>query len=442
MSNLQLPIPAPPDWDFLGLEETCEVISRGQAPSYVEQSSVFAIGQRCVQESGFDASVARSHDDSKKSGLLFAQVDDILLNSTGTGTIGRTCIFRASGEYFVDGHVTLLRPKKDIANSRWIHALLQSSWGQNHLESRCYSGSTNQIELSRVRLSKSLFPFPSLPEQQAIAHILDTIDEAIATTTAYIDKLKLAKTGLLHDLLTRGIDDNGELRDPIRHPEHFKDSPFGKVPKNWEINTLGKVVERSSGFIQTGPFGSQLHAYEYVESGIPVIMPQDMRDGRINTEQIGYITSSKAQSLSRHIVQMNDIVFARRGDLNRCVAIGRREENWFCGTGCMLARISDQEVNGFWLAAMYRHYWGQRQVLAKAVGSTMVNLNSTLLNSLLIAKPEIPEQAAIVEKIDLQDRKIVSKIGRLEKLKLLKQGLMSDLLTGRVRGKVDSSEAG
>src|SRR5690606_16610143 len=86
---------------------------------------------------------------------------------------------------------------------------------------------------------------PPLPEQQKIAEILDTVDEAIRKTDQIIAKLKQVKQGLLHDLLTRGIDDNGELRDPERHPEQFKDSPLGRLPKAWEVTTLGEHLRRT-----------------------------------------------------------------------------------------------------------------------------------------------------------------------------------------------------
>ena len=92
--------------------------------------------------------------------------------------------------------------------------------------------------VSRDRFSRK-FPWrlPPLPEQRRIAEILDTLDEAIRKTEQVIAKLQQMKQGLLHDLLTRGIDDNGELRDPDRHPEQFKDSPLGRIPREWEVAT-------------------------------------------------------------------------------------------------------------------------------------------------------------------------------------------------------------
>jgi type I restriction enzyme S subunit len=88
---------------------------------------------------------------------------------------------------------------------------------------------------------------PPLPEQRRIAAILDTLDTAIRTTERLIAKLELVKQGLLHDLLTRGIDANGELRDPERHPDQFKDSALGPISEEWEVATLDLLANNLDG---------------------------------------------------------------------------------------------------------------------------------------------------------------------------------------------------
>ncbi len=365
------------------------------------------------------------------------EIGDILIDRSSVKLegVGYPTIFEGADEPIIFcGFIIRFRISNSDVNPFFLCKLMRNDLFRNRIF-KIATRSAN-VNVNQEQLAKLDVLIPPLPEQQKIAEILDTVEKAIALTQTHINKLKQAKAGLLHDLLTKGIDEHGELRNPKRNPEQFKDSPFGKIPKDWEITTLGNMLERSGGFIQTGPFGSQLHAHEYVNSGVPVIMPQDIINGLISTKQIEYISSKKARSLKRHIVQINDIIFARRGDLNRCTAIGERESNWFCGTGCMLARIPKHEINGYWLAEIYRHRYSQKQIQAKAVGSTMVNLNSTLLNSLIIAKPSIKEQKVICKEIAIQQEQIISKQTRLEKLKLLKKGLMSDLLTGKVRVKI------
>ena len=202
MGVLEIRMPAPAEWPRLPLREACELISRGRAPTYVDHSEVMAIGQRCIRERGFVADEARPHDAHVMGSALVAMVGDVLLNSTGTGTIGRSCVFDSQGKFIVDGHVTVLRPKREVATSEWLNCILGSHYGQQHLETFCYSGSTNQIELSRSRLCEAALPLPPLAEQRQIAKVLDTLNETIRQAQAVLEKLSLVRLGLVHDVLT------------------------------------------------------------------------------------------------------------------------------------------------------------------------------------------------------------------------------------------------
>lgn len=327
--------------------------------------------------------------------------------------------------------IALLKGEAEHLDTSYLfHAL-----DHRYEELRARSSGGGRGGLSRRVLSEVPLCFPSLPEQRRIAQILDTLDEVIQRTEQFVAKLKQVKQGLLNDLLTRGIDENGELRDPERHPKQFKNSPLGQIPKAWDVVELGRTLASCGGFLQTGPFGSQLHAHEYVQgSGVPVVMPQDIDDDAyISTEDVARISPARAERLSRHKLEVNDVVFARRGDLSRCAAIGEREIGWICGTGCLLARFPVSAVGARWFSALYRHDWLQRQIAGRAVGSTMVNLNTGILAGLIVPLPLRMEQARIEEVIQEADRKYAAENKQLSKLRLLKQGLQEDLLTGRVR---------
>lgn len=275
---------------------------------------------------------------------------------------------------------------------------------------------------------------PQPVEQKTIASVLDTLDVDIQKTAYIVKKLAQVKEGLTHDLLARGVDASGELRPAFeRAPHLYQQSPLGWVPKEWEIVTLGQIAARSSSVLQTGPFGSQLHADEYVADGVPVVMPQDMVNGRLSVEQIARIPNRKAAALARHRLVTNDVVFSRRGDLSRCVAIEDEHTGWLCGTGCLLARFPAKEIVGFWLALVYQQPGVQSQVLGRAVGSTMANLNTSILGELTIARPQVDEQNEIVLRIKAVTRRMNQELADLEKLREGKKGLMDDLLTGRVR---------
>src|SRR5690606_26811973 len=201
MSENFMGIPNHAGWKQYSFGNLCQTLSRGSAPSYVPHSSVKAIGQRCVQNTGFDATQARPHD-AGVTGVLHVQPGDVLLNSTGTGTIGRSCIFDHSGSFIADSHVTVLRPKHSKVDSRWLNLALRSPWGQRHLETHCYTGSTNQIELSRLELSRTVIPVPSIEEQRRIAEILDALDSRFAVGVSIVQKLGLISQGMLHDFMS------------------------------------------------------------------------------------------------------------------------------------------------------------------------------------------------------------------------------------------------
>jgi type I restriction enzyme S subunit len=274
---------------------------------------------------------------------------------------------------------------------------------------------------------------PEASEQRAIGMVLRRVDEAIAKTDAVISKLRQVRTGLLHDLFTRGLGEDGHVRDLRAHPELFKDSLFGRIPRTWTTEPLGARLQRSCGIIQTGPFGSQLHAHEYAREGVPVVMPQDILEGGFDDTQIARIATAKAEELRRHQLKCGDLLFARRGDLSRCAVVSEREVGWLCGTGCLLVRFEQATLSPPWVSLAYRHDFGQRQIAARAVGTTMVNLNATLLASVVLAFPPKTEQDSIVRQANETDALLREELRNLSKLRVVKVGVINDLVTGRVR---------
>ena len=104
----------------------------------------------------------------------------------------------------------------------------------------------------------------------------------------------------------------------------------GPIPTGWEYTTLGAACERGQGNIQTGPFGSQLHAADYVSVGIPSIMPQNIGDNRILEDGIARITVDDAKRLNRYLVRQGDIVYSRRGDVEKRSLVREHQDGWLC----------------------------------------------------------------------------------------------------------------
>lgn len=184
------------------LEMVTIFISRGSAPRYVAHSQIAAIGQRCIQDRGFVASAGRPHDESVTPRLL-AQVGDVLVNSTGTGTIGRSCVFNEPyGRYMVDSHVTVVRADSDQIDPRILNELVKAPAGQKFLYTYCFTGSTNQIELSQAEFSKMPIRLLPLEEQRRIAGIIDDVDATIQSNRRQLEKLRQLRAGLAADLFS------------------------------------------------------------------------------------------------------------------------------------------------------------------------------------------------------------------------------------------------
>ncbi len=346
-------------------------------------------------------------------------------------TIGRVGF--AGTDLYTNEAIAAFSPKGKHIWLPWLYYALPSIIEDNIAAEQAIKGQT----LNKRKLQNFVFRCPEYDEQRLIANVLDTLDTQIQQTEQLIAKLKQIKIGLLHDLLTKGIDDNGDVRAPVEHPEQFKEAVVGKIkiklPKEWQIAKLGDIVTANGGVIQTGPFGSQLHAYEYVLEGVPLIMPQDIQNEKISRSQIAHITTTKAEKLARHRTEFNDVIFGRRGDLDRCAFIDTLEAGSICGTDCLLIRPPKKLINGQWLAAIYRHRYSQSQMRAKAIGSTMIGLNTNLLKNLIIVLPSLEEQTFIINKSATIAMRLHFEESYLAKLKQLKNGLMHDLLTGRVR---------
>jgi len=286
------------------------------------------------------------------------------------------------------------------------------------------TGATTVKHLSNKDLEAIVAWLPPLAEQKKIADILSSVDEVIENTESEINKLEDLKKATLNELLTKGIG----------HTE-FKESEIGRIPKSWEVKSLLEICVQ--GGLQTGPFGGQLHAEEYVQVGVPVVMPQDISGSFITTANIARVSEEKTSSLQRHRLQVGDIVFSRRGDIGRFALVTEENDGWICGTGCIRARPRQELVLSGYLSTYCRLEQTNRWLIRNAVGQTMPNLSTEILSNLPIAIPTHAEQTFMIGVSQSIDFAIESKRRWFRVASMVRQALMQDLLTGKVRVKVN-----
>ena len=274
-----------------------------------------------------------------------------------------------------------------------------------------------------------LLPFPlvipPLPEQRRIAEILDTADAAIRETERVIAKLRQVKQGLLHDLLTRGLDAHGHLRDPEVHPEQFKDSPLGRIPRGWEIVTIDDIAVHVVDCPHTTP--------TYKDEGVLVARTSEIREGDFRLQEAAHVSEKEYhERIARLEPQTGDIIFTREAPVGEAFVIP--EGMKIClGQRTMVLRPKQDEIISSYLLGQIYSPRTQERFQELVGGTTNPHLNVGTVRSFRIPTPSISEQHRIAAVLDAHDARIRAEEAVLAKRRQVKRGLMDDLLTGRVR---------
>lgn len=288
----------------------------------------------------------------------------------------------------------------------------------------------NLADVERMRVTLPI----ALPEQRTIAGVLDILDDAILKSEQFIAKLQQVKQGLLYDLLTRGVDDNGELRDPERQPEQFQDSPLGRIPKSWKVAPFAAYGSKCRPYLKTGPFGSSLKQEHWVSEGVPVITIGSLGEGAFIKPELLYITENTARALSAYAVVPGDIVFSRVADVGRSVVVGNENEGWVMSSNLMWISVDQQRAVPEAVQAQIAMNAAVRRQIGRLVNAGGREVaNAAVMNALQLPWPSFVEQqhfAVILRNADLQ---VKVELAALRKLQTIKAGLTEDLLSGRVR---------
>jgi len=287
---------------------------------------------------------------------------------------------------------------------------------------------TTFLEISASEFASIEVPVPDPDEKRLITSVIDTLDTAIHETEALIAKLKAVKQGLLHDLLTRGVDANGELRAPQPEAPHlFKQSSLGWIPKKWTPTKLNELVSADSpityGVVQPGP---------EVEGGVPFVRGGDVYGGRILLEKLRTIGKRVSDSYRRTQLKGGELLMSLVGYPGEVGLVPPELAGANIARQAAVIRLSDQTP-----ASYVMHYLlsrsGKLQVLGQSLGSAQQVVNLGDLRNVTIPMPDANEAAEIARRVDAAQMHVHEELDNLSKMQQLKAGLMDDLLTGRVR---------
>lgn len=344
------------------------------------------------------------------------EVNDLLVTKTSGSArhIGKTSLVTkevAALAPSFGNFMQRLRVNAD-ADPRYIWRLLNMALVRDQFNLMATS-STGLANLTRDVIDRVRIPWWPLSTQQAIADYLDRETAKIDTLIGEQQRL----IGLLWErraaVAERAVADL-DWRIPLR-----------------SLTTL----------IQTGPFGSQLKASEYVVGGTPVINPSHMVGGRVTPDKRIAVDPEKSESLSRHTLHEGDLVVARRGELGRCAVVRPDTAGALCGTGSAIIRPLIGLITSDFLSLVYGSRRNREVLALHSVGATMDNLNADILGALRVPAPSLNEQHHIVSSLTEEVLRIDQLVAAAERFIELSKERRSALITAAVTGQIDVREA-
>ncbi|WP_050918361.1 restriction endonuclease subunit S [Vibrio campbellii] len=201
------------------------------------------------------------------------------------------------------------------------------------------------------------------------------------------------------------------------------------VPAGWGVSTILELGSNHKDCVQTGPFGAQLHAEDYVGEGIPLILIRNIKESGLDTRGMPKITEEDAERLSRYRLKIGDIVFSRVGRVGSCFLTTSNEEGWVISGQTLRMRTSNALIEPEYLLHALRAEKVQKDIVGESVGSTRTSINTNILENLEVNVPPLPEQKKIAAILTSVDDVVEKTQAQIEKLKDLKTGMMQELLT-------------
>lgn len=398
-------------------EDTAGVPSLGGENILIDGGVTFDVVKRIPRK--FFALMAKGH----------LQSGDVLINKDGAQT-GKVGFYEgAFEEAAVNEHLFILRSTNGTVNQRLLYYYLLHCDTQRSI-ARMITGSAqpglNSKFVETVRISLPT----SDAEQQCIADALQTLDTLIQESGAIIAKLKMVRQGFLHDLLTRGIDANGEIRPLQSEAAHlYRLSPTGWIPNDWISGPLACWLD---GKPKNGYSPQEAGEWTGIQMlGLGCLTLQGFQPLQLKPAPRG------DKRLSSALLSDEDLLMSRANtrDLVGMVGVYRN-----VGTPCtypdlMMRLRPSTETSAEFLQFVLQSSAVRRQVQANAVGTSesMVKINGKIVSNLVVAIPRKTEQSQILALMAAGDARLNAELEKVAVLRELKAGLMDDLLTGRVR---------
>ena len=453
----------PKNWTIADFSDVSSYIQRGKSPRYSEDNRYPVINQKCIRWNGIQIEHLKFIQEEQWNNLSderFLKNDDILWNSTGTGTIGRACLYKKShiSKAVADSHVTIVRFPIDYMSPDYVFYYIMSPYIQKDID-KMQAGSTNQVELGRAVILSKKIPVAPLNEQKRIVDKIEQLFSNIDEGESLLKKvqqqlnlyrqsvLKAAVTGELTkdwreankhrlepgDVLLKRIlkarreqwNGRGKYKEPVS-PEA---SNCQQLPTLWRLATIDQLSS-------TVDYGSSAKCSSD-NSGVAVLRMGNIQGGKINLASLKYLPVDHDE-FPRLILENGDLLFNRT---NSAELVGKtavyRGKPKKCSYASYLIRVKLFYTEPEYISAYINSAFGKswiKNVVSQQVGQA--NVNGTKLKALSVPLPPYEEQLEIVQLLD----DINSQIDTLEqwcaseltRSATLRQSILKDAFTGKL----------
>lgn len=350
---------------------------------------------------------------------------DIVLARTGA-SVGKSYLYKKEdGILIYAGFLIKVSPNEKQLNPKYLHQYLKTEqyWAWVIVNSmRSGQPGINGNEYGRL-----LIPLPSIKEQTAIATALSDVDNLIQSLDKLIAKKEAIKTGTMQQLLT------GKTRLPeftTREdgcPKGLKQTELGKIPEDWEVSPMRALTTlMTNGFV-----GTAKSHYTDASDGILYIQGYNVKENSFNFHGIKRVTQSFHIKNSKSCLQTGDVLMVQTGDVGMTTIVPPKLENSNCHA--LIINRFKKNMNPKYFSYYFNSSKGRSRLKEIEVGTTMKHINVGNLLDFQVPYPCLGEQTAIATILSDMDAEMQVLQERLDKTRDIKQGMMQQLLAGKVR---------
>lgn len=321
---------------------------------------------------------------------------------TQRGTLGQVGVIPRESRfprYIISQSQMKLTVHPEKADARFVYYYFRHPNTVQMVKNHALTSGVPHINLEILKGFE--LPLPPLPLQHRIVSILSTYDSLIENNLRRMKLLEESARLLYREWFVR-----------LRFPGNEHTRIVNGVPEGWERMSIADYIRQGIIELQTGPFGTQLRASDYTETGTPVINVRNIGHGDLRAEKLEFVPEAVVERLRIHILKSGDIVFGRKGAVDRHILIDPFQDGWMQGSDCIRMRVLSEEVSSNFLSFGFREDGHKQWMLTQCSNkATMASLNQEVIARIPVLVPD----RRVLREFHNFSSDILTQIGKLQK---------------------------